>query len=176
MIIIKKNIIKNMRVLIDACATLDIPLESDLGPWIEIIKDETSDFNHNLVIGLRSLWDSECIQKCFSLSHEFQLDSSAKYFFDALDRIADPEYSPTDDDLLQVRMKTTGIIEVNLQIQNQTVKIYDVGGQRSERKKWLSFFDGVTAVVFVTAISEFNQVLAEDLNQVKKELILEQSH
>ena len=40
--------------------------------------------------------------------------------------------------------------------------MYDVGGQRNERKKWIHCFEGVTAVIFVAAISEYDQKLFED--------------
>ena len=38
----------------------------------------------------------------------------------------------------------------------------DVGGQRSERKKWIHCFEGVTAIVFCAALSAYDLVLAED--------------
>lgn len=38
----------------------------------------------------------------------------------------------------------------------------DVGGQRSERKKWIHCFENVNAILFITAMSEFNMVLEED--------------
>jgi hypothetical protein len=38
----------------------------------------------------------------------------------------------------------------------------DVGGQRNERKKWMHSFESVTAVIFVAAMSEYDQVLYED--------------
>ncbi|CAN0403236.1 unnamed protein product, partial [Hapterophycus canaliculatus] len=40
--------------------------------------------------------------------------------------------------------------------------MYDVGGQRNERKKWIHCFDNVTAVIFVAALSEYDQCLFED--------------
>ena len=40
--------------------------------------------------------------------------------------------------------------------------MYDVGGQRNERKKWIHCFDGVTAVIFVVGLSEYDQCLVED--------------
>jgi guanine nucleotide-binding protein G(o) subunit alpha len=49
-------------------------------------------------------------------------------------------------------------------IDGNQFKMYDVGGQRNERKKWIHCFDGVTAVLFVAAISEYDQVLYEDEN------------
>ena len=42
------------------------------------------------------------------------------------------------------------------------ISVTDVGGQRSERKKWLNCFDSVNAVVFVVAMSEYDQMLTED--------------
>ena len=42
----------------------------------------------------------------------------------------------------------------------------DVGGQRSERKKWIHCFEGVTAIIFCVALSEYDLVLAEDIKIV----------
>jgi len=47
-------------------------------------------------------------------------------------------------------------------IQGLDFKFLDVGGQRNERRKWIHCFEGVTAIIFVAAISEFDQVLYED--------------
>lgn len=41
-------------------------------------------------------------------------------------------------------------------------RMFDVGGQRSERKKWISCFEGVKAVLFVTALSAYDMCLYED--------------
>lgn len=37
-----------------------------------------------------------------------------------------------------------------------------MGGQRSERKKWIHCFEDVTAIIFCVAMSEYDQVLHED--------------
>ena len=41
-------------------------------------------------------------------------------------------------------------------------RMFDVGGQRSERKKWIHCFEGVTAIIFCVALSGYDLVLAED--------------
>lgn len=42
----------------------------------------------------------------------------------------------------------------------------DVGGQRSERRKWIHCFESVTSIIFLVALSEYDQVLAECDNEV----------
>ena len=44
--------------------------------------------------------------------------------------------------------------------------MFDVGGQRSERKKWIHCFEGVTAIIFCVALSDYDLVLAEDEEMV----------
>lgn len=44
--------------------------------------------------------------------------------------------------------------------------MFDVGGQRSERKKWIHCFENVTSIIFCVALSEYDQVLLEEANQV----------
>lgn len=45
--------------------------------------------------------------------------------------------------------------------------MFDVGGQRSERKKWIHCFEGVTAIIFCVALSDYDLVLAEDEEMVR---------
>ena len=45
-------------------------------------------------------------------------------------------------------------------------RMFDVGGQRSERKKWIHCFEGVTAIIFIVAMSEYDMTLAEDQEMV----------
>ncbi|NXS93212.1 GNAI1 protein, partial [Jacana jacana] len=48
-------------------------------------------------------------------------------------------------------------------------RMFDVGGQRSERKKWIHCFEGVTAIIFCVALSDYDLVLAEDEEMAKYE-------
>jgi guanine nucleotide-binding protein subunit alpha len=55
-----------------------------------------------------------------------------------------------------------------------TYRLFDVGGQRSERKKWIHCFENVTALVFLVALSEYDQTLYEDstVNRMQESLTL----
>lgn len=46
--------------------------------------------------------------------------------------------------------------------------MFDVGGQRSERKKWIHCFEAVTSIIFCVALSEYDQVLLEESGQVRR--------
>jgi hypothetical protein len=48
--------------------------------------------------------------------------------------------------------------------------MFDVGGQRSERKKWIHYFESVTSIIFCTALSEYDQVLLEESKTVRPRL------
>ena len=50
-------------------------------------------------------------------------------------------------------------------------RMFDVGGQRSERKKWIHCFEGVTAIIFCVALSAYDLVLAEDEEMVSTEWV-----
>lgn len=87
-------------------------------------------------------------------------------FFADVDRLFAKDYLPTDQDILRTRLRTTGITETIFELGNLTYRMFDVGGQRSERKKWIHVFDNVQVVLFLVAISGYDHVLVEDRNGV----------
>ncbi|KQK74699.1 guanine nucleotide-binding protein G(i) subunit alpha-1 isoform X1 [Amazona aestiva] len=111
---------------------------------------------------IKRLWKDSGVQACFNRSREYQLNDSAAYYLNDLDRIAQTSYIPTQQDVLRTRVKTTGIVETHFTFKDLHFKMFDVGGQRSERKKWIHCFEGVTAIIFCVALSDYDLVLAED--------------
>lgn len=71
---------------------------------------------------------------------KYHLNESASYFFDNITRIMQPDYIATYQDVLRARVRTTGIQEALFQFDNMRLRMLDVGGQRSERKKWIHCF------------------------------------
>lgn len=69
---------------------------------------------------------------------------------------------PLRIDTEDVKIRTTGIYETAFTINGMDLVFIDVGGQRSERRKWMHCFSRVTAVIFCCAIDEYNMVLEED--------------
>jgi len=111
---------------------------------------------------LRALWADPAVKEVFQQSREYQLIDSAEYFFNCIERVAKEDYSPTDQDLLRARARTTGITEITFEQKSVKWRVVDVGGQRSERKKWIHCFQDVTALIFLVAMSEYDLKLYED--------------
>lgn len=87
-------------------------------------------------------------------------------FCSDLDRLWDPGYVPNDQDLLRSRLRTTGITETVFDLGHLSYRMFDVGGQRSERKKWIHCFENVNCLLFLVAISGYDQCLVEDKDGV----------
>ncbi|KAI7817300.1 guanine nucleotide-binding protein subunit alpha [Gamsiella multidivaricata] len=123
---------------------------------------------------LKALWNDPSVQQVYHLGHTYALADNVKYFFDSVDRLYKPDYMPDDADILRCRVKSTGITETTFHLGSLTYRMFDVGGQRSERKKWIHCFEGVTAVLFLVAISGYDQCLVEDkdANQMEEAMML----
>lgn len=111
---------------------------------------------------IKELWSDPGIQEVYEQRSKFQLMDSAEYFFNDIDRLSAEGYEPTDQDLLRVRVRTTGIVSTHFTIDDSKFVMFDVGGQRNERRKWIHQFENVTAVLFIGVLSEYNQQLYED--------------
>eukprot|EP01127_Copromyxa_protea_P004445 TRINITY_DN14307_c0_g1_i1.p1 TRINITY_DN14307_c0_g1~~TRINITY_DN14307_c0_g1_i1.p1 ORF type:complete len:342 (-),score=30.73 TRINITY_DN14307_c0_g1_i1:47-1072(-) len=90
-----------------------------------------------------------------------QLDNT-QFFLTNIDRIAKDDYVPTDEDCLRCRNATTGVQEMTIGIEGHDFLIVDVGGQRSERRKWAHCFENVDAIIYMVSLSEYDQTLFED--------------
>ena len=110
-------------------------------------------------------WADAGVQACFQRSNEYQLIDCAKYFLDKVPEVRKPDYDPSEQDILRCRVMTTGIFETKFEVDKVRFHMFDVGGQRDERRKWIQCFNDVTAIIFVCASSSYNLVLWEDSTQ-----------
>lgn len=124
--------------------------------------EDTLPFSPELTEAMKRLWEDQGVRQCFRRSREYQLNDSTKYYLDALDRLAEPDYRPTQQDILRTRVKTTGIVEIQFTFRKLHFRLLDVGGQRTERRKWIHCFQDVTAIIFCAALSCYDLRLAED--------------
>jgi len=163
---IYNNTIGSMRVLVSACQELEVDVEDRHKDIVDRIYSGDNYFQgqitQQIANDIESLWTDKGIRAVYERSAEFQLNDSAAYFFENVKRMASPDYIPSDQDILRSRAKTTGIVEASFKIESVTFRMIDVGGQRSERKKWLHCFQDVTCTIFCVATPEYDLKLYED--------------
>ncbi|KAI9353598.1 guanine nucleotide binding protein, alpha subunit [Obelidium mucronatum] len=143
-------------------------LIADCARQVHSFEDPVFGFNLKMAMvpftieAIKTLWEDSGIQYCFSRSNEFQLVDSCAYIMENIDRISDVNFTPTNDDILIARIMTIGVTETRFKVGKMSLAIYDVGGQRSERKKWAQFFDDTQSIIYLVAISAYDQVCMED--------------
>jgi len=162
---IYENIITSMQTLIQAALDWGFEFSKEGRDSTYLIQNTTPDAlkDVDVVEAVRFLWQKEKpIKDCWKRANEIRVIESAAYYFDNIDRISEANYKPTVDDILRSRVKTTGIVETAFRLQGHDFRLVDVGGQRSERRKWLHCFQEVTAILFCVSMSEYDQYLYED--------------
>uniref|UniRef100_A0A8C7EGU6 Guanine nucleotide-binding protein subunit alpha n=1 Tax=Nothoprocta perdicaria TaxID=30464 RepID=A0A8C7EGU6_NOTPE len=172
--LVYQNIFTAMQAMIRAMDTLKIKYtleenEDNVQMIREVEVDKVTVLERKQVEAIKKLWEDPGIQECYDRRREYQLSDSAKYYLTDIDRIAMPSFVPTQQDVLRVRVPTTGIIEYPFDLENIIFRMVDVGGQRSERRKWIHCFESVTSIIFLVALSEYDQVLAECDNENRME-------
>jgi guanine nucleotide-binding protein subunit alpha len=76
--------------------------------------------------------------------------------------VFEPGYLPTNEDIVHTRARTIGITETAFKLKEHEMVMVDVGGQKSERRKWIHCFQDVTSILFLVSLSGFDQCLVED--------------
>lgn len=159
-----------MRLLVKVCARAStvskqqVALEKDIqfssdenrnyAQAINSLAHATNAWTPALGKAIKSLWADPAIKTVFTkaASFDLQLNDTAEYFFTNIDRFLVDNYLPTDADILRTRIRSTGIEEATFVFDKMVFRVVDVGGQRSERKKWIHCFDCVKCILFCAAL------------------------
>uniref|UniRef100_F6R1I0 Uncharacterized protein n=1 Tax=Ciona intestinalis TaxID=7719 RepID=F6R1I0_CIOIN len=169
--LIYQNINFSIKTLATAMLELGIPYEleanKDFGEVsIELPRECENSLDTTRVLGIMLFWKDEGVQQCYLRRNEFHLLDSAAYYLNNLTRISSASYLPTLQDVLRSRRPTLGITEYLFKIDKFMFGIVDVGGQKSERRKWIHCFENITSIIFLAALSEYDQSIPEEeINQ-----------
>ncbi|KAF7292858.1 G-protein alpha subunit [Mycena indigotica] len=131
---------------------------------------------------MHALWTDPAVQRALE-RRKLRLADTAGFFLNDLDRIATRSYTATDDDIVRARLRTVGIQEYLLRINdgfslrgdNAWIwRLYDVGGCRTMRAAWLPFFENTDVIIFLCPVSCFDERLDEDqrVNRLEDSTIL----
>ncbi|KAL0059673.1 Guanine nucleotide-binding protein alpha-2 subunit [Marasmius tenuissimus] len=168
--IVCRNVLDSARAIILTMNKLEIQC---IRTRNHALVDKIMNYNHDDKSGLSSeiadaiyqFWQDPATPKVLEEhGSSFYLMDSAPFFSEIL-RIGSPGYLPSETDILRARQKTTNISETRFTSGAMSIHIFDVGGQRSERRKWIHCFESVTSIILCHALSEYDQVLEEEKSQ-----------
>jgi GTPase SAR1 family protein len=158
-----------MRTIIEAAISIRHPLsKKESVDYAQQIMKVTRDVTWTTELGnmIKELWSDPGIQEVFQKRGKlYQLNDTTQYFMENIKRINSADYIPTEEDVLRVRVRSTGIEEAEFRFDKKLFRVIDVGGQRSERRKWIHCFDGITAVLFCASLADYFLPLREDPRQ-----------
>lgn len=173
---IHRSVMQQMLLLVDQMREHGRwPQDQAMDALVDRVRDAGEQWSHDAAQAVETLWSKESVkQEAQQEDTRKQLNESAPYFFDSLNRLKEDNYKPTQQDVLRCRVRSTGIEEADFQFDELRFRMFDVGGQRSERRKWIHCFDSVTVVIFCASLSEYDQTLREDptCNRMKESLLL----
>jgi len=118
--------------------------------------------NDRIASACKTLWAEDAIKQVYEQRAIMKIEDTSSYFWDKIDDVMADGFVPNETDMLLVRYRTTGVIEQKFTIKKNIFHVFDVGGQKSERKKWIHCFENVTAVIFVASLSCYDEVMFED--------------
>ncbi|KAF9528505.1 guanine nucleotide binding protein, alpha subunit [Crepidotus variabilis] len=145
---------------------------------------------------IKWLWNDETTQNLLR-NRRIYLEDTPGFFLNDVDRIANLEYDPSDQDIVRARLRTTGVQEYHFTLDRGIVSVnfktpiskhertvnvtdpldwimYDVAGIRTCRAAWIPYFREITALLFLAPISAFNERLDEDrkVNRLEDTLMM----
>ena len=189
--LIFNNLTHGLKYVLDSMEDMQLEVSAENSEYIELI-ESASDlrdgeiFPRHFYEPLRGLWNDKGVQRAWDRGNEAALPEkytpfrfvppqllsgcvfSLSYFFSDLDRLFQPDYVPTEQDIVRCRARTIGITETVFQLRDHEMLMVDVGGQKSERRKWIHCFQDVTSILFLVSLSGYDQCLVEDKDAVRE--------
>ncbi|RDB27427.1 Guanine nucleotide-binding protein alpha-2 subunit [Hypsizygus marmoreus] len=162
-----ENLTRGLKYLLDAMEDMELKVSEPNISYVDLIENASDlrdgePFPMEYYQPLKSLWEDPNVQKAWERGNEAALPENLLYFFSSLDRLFDPAYVPTEQDIIRCRARTIGITETTFSLRDHEMLMVDVGGQKSERRKWIHCFQDVTSILFLVSLSGYDQCLVED--------------
>ncbi|KAI8903999.1 guanine nucleotide binding protein, alpha subunit [Gorgonomyces haynaldii] len=173
-LVIHSNIINNMKVLlkgrslhgypISHSAQLNVKMTVDLMKLLpeQMISQETWD-------RIQIAWQDPAVQEAYKTRELIPgFIDNYDYFYNKMDKIIQPEYVPSDDDILMCRQTSDLVTETFVDVGEKLINIIDVAGQEDKRMKWAPLFEkNVSAIIYVLSCVSYCQMMEENTSKNK---------
>ncbi|KAJ7481009.1 heterotrimeric G-protein alpha subunit, GPA2-like protein [Mycena galericulata] len=161
------NLGLGIQPLLESLSDFGLSLPHALLPAAKIVQSERDlrfgePFPRQWLGAITRLWNDSIVQEAFRRGGEHALLENMSYLCADLPRLFSPSFVPTNRDILHLRARTIGITETDIPY-GIGAPVIDVGGARSERRKWIHVFeDLIKVIIFTVSLSGYDRVLIED--------------
>jgi len=119
-----------------------------------------------LLKSCKEFWENEEVQRILEQYNLDQLDEEYNFYYciDNLERIISEDFTPNEKDIINARLRTTGIENVTLQQDEPRIawQFSDAGGQQSEVRKWELYINNFHACIYCVALDSFDKKEKDD--------------
>uniref|UniRef100_A0A0N4ZRZ6 G-protein alpha subunit n=1 Tax=Parastrongyloides trichosuri TaxID=131310 RepID=A0A0N4ZRZ6_PARTI len=134
---------------------------------LEEFENNYGPFNSKEFEAIFTLWRDKNVQEVYKRRGQFNLNDSAGYFFEEMERINQPNFMPTPEDLIRAYVPTLGVDNLIFTVKNKSFQLIEYGGTKLDTKLMEDLYDGISCVFFVVAISEYDQFSPNDTENSK---------
>lgn len=180
---IRETVISDMKILIAALHQSNKQIDKALDTSIKLMEEipvAEDELTEDVANSIYDLWGEQPIKELYhdivndafvpnnsndsknKTNEDTTMSEFADYFFTNVERIADKNYSPTNEDILKMRKRTIGSSTYYYNFNTTNVTLIDVGGQKIERYKWQPLFEHADYLIFIASLSDFDQNLWEE--------------
>ncbi|KAI1173073.1 G-protein alpha subunit-domain-containing protein [Nemania sp. FL0916] len=187
--LIWQNALESARDILRAMERLNMSTELTrwdrallLEPWSDSGHDPALDPQHAIEIAraVSFLRLSPEFKRALRSRNAYRFHTNCEYYIDRINYLAEGaarHSMPTEGDFLRTQVITTGIHQMSLTYRDTEFNVYDFGGERSERKKWIHAFHDVSAIIYPVDTVCYGRALREDEDgdQMKEQLMIFES-
>eukprot|EP01126_Amoeba_proteus_P000344 TRINITY_DN10105_c0_g2_i1.p1 TRINITY_DN10105_c0_g2~~TRINITY_DN10105_c0_g2_i1.p1 ORF type:complete len:347 (+),score=80.29 TRINITY_DN10105_c0_g2_i1:173-1213(+) len=163
--VLRENTIYSSLAIFDLCEAKNIKLPYEFQAYRSELQEATV-LTPALAENIQKIWEEKDIKEAFEDRASCpEILSSSPYYFENATRFAEQTYQPTEKDITMAKLRTCGVIEITFTINNNIFTLIDVGGQKTEQRKWIHCFENVMAVIYLIALDEYDMTLEEDSSE-----------
>jgi len=168
--VLRANLRSQMKVLLTHAQHQDLEIPADLKPLADALLkvEDTAAWTQQDGETIQRLWALDSVKAVYDERDRlFSLNDGAGYLFGEVQRISAPDYVPSRQDILACRIRTAAFAQAVFNYNNIAFKVWDIGGQIPERRKWRRHLLAATGIIFFASLTEYDQKLREDENRVR---------
>ncbi|KAJ1505803.1 hypothetical protein HMI54_015488 [Coelomomyces lativittatus] len=164
---LKKNALQSIQILLTQATQFNFTFTSEddmkhMALVQSLDLEDVAEMNENTAHAIVQLWNNPIIQQTQARKSEFWNLEAVDYYMDNVERFVQQDFEPNEEDMVMARVMTTGILQTQIPLPPFKLTLVDVGGQRTERRKWIHCFDNVSGIIFLCNLAGYNTVLFED--------------